>query len=213
MPLPFNFQGPETGIGWVWPLPIFCGRVPVVSSQHAARNPSRPTHLGVDVMYPRKPGEPDKRPRGTKPGGGQPHGFVMFEFVPVLAAAPGTIWSARDEPTGFTVVIDHGNYLGQKTGQKWATRYTHMKLKQGFNGIRKGQSVLAGTPLGWCRGNPRDNGAKVPDLAQVRALWHCHVELWAGGRDQNRDPETWMKKWQKLPFNIDYSVTPARRCA
>ena len=87
---------------WVWPVPIWRGRKPVISSGWGTPRGTQ-QHEGADVMFRRLPSDPYpvRSPNGSK-------GFVLPEGVFALAAADGKVWSAGWTPRGFSVVLDHG---------------------------------------------------------------------------------------------------------
>lgn len=160
---------------WVWPVPIWRGRKPVISSGWGTPRGDR-IHEGVDVMFRRLPSDPYpvRSPNGSKL-------FVLPEGVFALAAADGKVWSAGWTKRGFSVVIDHGE-LG-----KVATYYTHLStlLLQPTSRGASGQRVIAGQPLGIIGADPMDgNGLK-----------HLHFAVWLGGPNQAVDPAPLMKSW------------------
>lgn len=160
---------------WVWPVPIWRGRKPVISSGWGTPRGDR-QHEGVDVMFWRLPSDPYpvRSPNGSKL-------FVLPEGVFALAAADGKVWSAGWTKRGFSVVIDHGE-LG-----KIATYYTHLStlLLQPTSRGASGQRVIAGQPLGVIGADPMDrNGLK-----------HLHFALWLGGPNDAVDPASLMKSW------------------
>ncbi len=161
---------------WVWPVGIFRGRKPVISSGWGTPRGAL-SHEGVDVMFRRLPTDPYPvgSPNGSK-------GFVLPEGVLALAASDGLVWSAGWTPRGFTVVIDHGTV---------ATYYTHMttlNVTPTARG-RSGQRVVAGQPLGIVGGDPMDTG---------RHLKHLHFALWRGGPRDAVDPEPIMRSWSMV---------------
>lgn len=160
---------------WVWPVPIWRGRKPVISSGWGTPRGTQ-QHEGADVMFRRLPSDPYpvRSPNGSK-------GFVLPEGVFALAAADGKVWSAGWTPRGFSVVLDHGE-LG-----KIATYYTHLQtlLLQPTARGRSGQRVIAGQPLGIIGADPKDsNGLK-----------HLHFAIWLGGPRDAVDPEPLMRSW------------------
>lgn len=171
---------------WVWPVPTWQGRRPVVSSGFNSPRPGLPRHGGVDIMFPRFPN--DSFAPGT-PNGSKHH--VMPDGVLVLAASDGVIWSAMPTPRGHAVVIDHGP-------RKAATFYAHLEkllVPQATPG-HGGQRVRAGEPIGTIGFSPLDS----------ERLRHLHFELWLGGPSDRIDPEAIMRTWPVLD-------EPARRNA
>lgn len=157
---------------WCWPMPRLAdGRAPDVSSGHRTVNPSRPTHDGVDVMYPRLA-------IVSKRAAAADHGTTRWEVpagTPVLAAHAARVWSVRMTDVGGIVVLDHGPLV-------WATRYLHLETLE----VKRGDVVRAGDVLGLCGWSPRD-GAKVR---------HLHFELLQGRADVN--PRPMMRQWRIL---------------
>jgi hypothetical protein len=164
--------------GWLWPVPTLGDRRPVISDGWGSRRTrldgtTRP-HRGVDLMYPRRPGElatayPPGTPNGTPR-------FFMPDGIPALAAAAGTIRVARRTSRGHTVVIAHAS--------GWATFYTHLdKLS-----IEPGQPVAAGQPIGIIGGDPTDR----------RRLKHLHFKVWRHGTQASAvDPAPYLAAWQR----------------
>jgi Peptidase family M23 len=168
----------------VWPVGIWHGRKPVISSGWGTPR-GNISHEGVDVMFRRLPTDPYAvgSPNGSK-------GFVLPEGVFGLAAADGLVWSAGRTPRGFSVVIDHGSV---------ATYYTHLEtllLTPTARG-RSGQRVTAGQPLGIIGYDPMDG----------RKLKHMHFALWKGGPRDAVDPEPLMRSW-KMVVDPGESTTP-----
>jgi len=188
---------------WVWPVPIVSDRVPVISDPWGSRrrNPdgtprlnrdgSARTHEGVDVMFKR-------RRRGEfrdlyRPG--TPNGTDLY-YLPddtlALAASAGVVWSTGRSERGGYVVLDHG--------RPWATFYRH--LERIF--VERGQSVVAGQPIGIVGGDPLDR----------RRLKHLHFEVQRKGA--LIDPEPLMARWQMVRIversggNPSITVEPRR---
>lgn len=160
---------------WVWPVGIWHGRRPLISSGWGTPRGTQ-QHEGVDVMFRRLPSDAYAvgSPNGSK-------NFVLPEGVWGLAAADGRVWSAGWTPRGFTVVIDHGSV---------ATYYTHLEtlLLQPTARGRSGEMVKAGQPLGIIGYDPKDG----------RKLKHMHFAYWKGGPRDAIDPEPLMKSWQMV---------------
>jgi murein DD-endopeptidase MepM/ murein hydrolase activator NlpD len=157
---------------WVWPVGIWQGRKPVISSGWGTPRGDK-THEGVDVMFRRLPSDPYAvgSPNGSK-------GFVFPDGVMGLAASDGVVWSAGWTSRGFTVVLDHGSM---------ATYYTHLEtllLTPTARG-KSGQRVTAGQPLGVVGYDPMDG----------RKLKHMHFALWRGGPRDAVDPASLMRSW------------------
>lgn len=123
---------------WVWPVPQWNGRAPVISDGFNSPRPGRVRHGGVDIMFKRQ--ATDRFIAGTPNGS---RGFVMPDNLPALAAYDGDVWAAMKTPQGYAVVIDHRPL-------RVSTFYTHLdKLfvsPPGSDGSK--QRVRAGQPIG-----------------------------------------------------------------
>ncbi len=164
--------GPLPG-RWVWPVPRWNGRAPVISDGFDSPRPGVARHGGVDVMFSRIAEDPFKA--------GTPNGslhFVMPDGLDALAAADGVVWSAGPSPQGFEVVIDH-------SPTKAATFYAHLEKLA----VAKGDRVRAGQPIGTIGASPLD----------AEHLKHLHFELWLGGPNDRIDPSTVMRGWEVVP--------------
>ncbi len=173
-----RIERPERVAGdWVWPVPSWNGRTPVISDGYGSVRPSGLRHEGVDIMYRRTPSDPFPvgTPNGTK-------GFVMPDGVPVLAARDGVVWSAMKTPRGYAVVIDHG--------KPYATFYTHLErlLVQPTARALSKQRVRVGQPIGFVGFDPLD----------PRKVRHLHFELWKAGPNHKLDPALAMRAWRSL---------------
>jgi murein DD-endopeptidase MepM/ murein hydrolase activator NlpD len=171
--------GPSAVTGeWVWPVPVWNGRAPVVSDGFDSPRPRLPRHGGVDIMFAREPHDPWTRgtPNGSK-------AFVMADDHPALAASDGKIWSAMKTPQGFAVVIDHGP-------RKVATFYAHIEkllVPEAAPG-KNGAIVRAGQPIGIIGASPLD----------AEHLKHLHFELWLPDPAHRVDPEPYLRTWNQL---------------
>src|SRR5262249_54631553 len=177
--------GPLPG-RWVWPVPMWRGRRPVISSGFNSPRPGLDRHGGVDVMYARSSSDPFKA--GTPNGSA---GYVMPDDMVALAASDGAIWSAGSTPKGFEVVIDHAP-------SPWTTYYAH--LDKLFVSTRSpgagGPRVRAGQPLGIIGFSPLDK----------ERLKHLHFELWRGAPKDRVDPEAVMSSWETVGDPRDAAV-------
>lgn len=140
------FAGPLPG-RWVWPVPRWNGRAPVISDGFYSPRPGLPLHGGVDLMFARVPADVFKTgtPNGTTR-------FVMPDALVAVAASDGTVWSASITPRGFAVVIDH-------KPTKAATFYTHLEklLVKPTANAQSGERVRAGQPIGVIGADPLDS--------------------------------------------------------
>jgi hypothetical protein len=166
------FAGPLPG-RWVWPVPRWNGRSPVISDGFDSPRPGVPLHGGVDIMFARSPSDASK-PRTPN---GSVH-FVMPDGLAAVAASDGIVWSADQIPTGFAVVIDH-------SPTKAATFYAHLEKLL----VKKGDHVRAGQPIGTIGASPLD----------AEHLKHLHFELWLGGPSDRVDPSIVMRGWDAVP--------------
>lgn len=146
---------------WVWPMPVWNGRKPVISNEFNPRpgNEAGMTHPGVDILYIRRPNEPAKLPEGTKGF------FVPSDLIPVYAVASGVVIQSGKSGRGHSVIIDHGN--------GYTTFYQHLTA-QGLPA--KSSRVTAGTPIGIVGHDTAQGGYP---------LNHLHFEIWPG-RDRRR---------------------------
>jgi hypothetical protein len=164
---------------WVWPVPRWNGRAPVISDGFESPRPDLPLHGGVDVMFARQPSDAYKSgsPNGSKL-------FVMPDSMVAVAASDGVVWSAMRTPHGFAVVIDHGP-------NKVATFYTHLDklLVAPAAPGKSSERVRAGQPIGIIGASPLD----------TEHLKHLHFEIWLGGPNDRIDPSVLMRGWETVP--------------
>jgi hypothetical protein len=160
---------------WVWPLPAWNGRAPMISDGFDSPRPGYPRHGGVDLMYPRL--ATDSYRPGSSNGS---KAFVMPDGTKVLAAADGVVWSALRTPQGFAVVIQHA--------KPYATFYTHLEQLFVARTARgsSNERVRAGQPIGIVGASPLD----------AEHLKHLHFELWNGGAKDKLDPALAMRSWR-----------------
>ncbi len=173
---------------WVWPVPRWQGRTPVISSGWGSPRPGGP-HRGGDIMFKRMRSDPFPvgSPNGSK-------SYVMPDNLLAVAASDGVVWSAEWGPGGFHVVIDHGP-------QKVATYYQHLSelLVTPTSRAKSGQRVYAGQPLGIIGASPRDRAK----------LKHLHFAIWLGGPDAAVDPAPVMQSWAYIEDPHPAPVAPA----
>lgn len=183
----------EWGTGWMWPVPNLLTKDGILYKATITDEPGTPrgedVHRGVDIMYERrsKADRPEFKP-GTSSG--TPKFFAPSNMVPVVAAKDGTIWSASKEPTGWTVVIDHG--------KPFATYYTHLvalAVAPHANGKNtatgKPTHVRAGDVIGVMGWSPRD----------AQKLTHLHFSVAHNGPPEGAavDPSEAMRTWDRPP--------------
>ena len=171
------FAGPLPG-HWVWPVPRWNGRAPVISDGFDSPRPGLPRHGGVDIMFARVAADTLK----AHTTNGTPH-FVMPDGLVAVAASDGVVWSAGPLPTGNAVVIDH-------SPTKAATFYAHLEklLVKPTANAKSGERVRAGQPIGVIGASPLDG----------EHLKHLHFELWLGGPNDRVDPATAMRAWETI---------------
>jgi murein DD-endopeptidase MepM/ murein hydrolase activator NlpD len=113
----------------VFPTPRYQGRDPVITSDFGPRDSG--FHIGVDILYPALPGDPQGHPYTTHSGRWHhPAG------IPALAVLPGVVTLARMESNGGHVVIQHDD--------DFFTGYRHLRPQI----VEVGDRVRAGTPVG-----------------------------------------------------------------
>ena len=156
-----NFQG------WVWPMPVWRNKEPVISDGfNRYKTAEKRQHLGVDVMYKNShPGE-KRLPEQTK------WFHCPSNTIPMLAMGAGNIWFAGLTGTGWSVLIDHHDWVGFPL----ITYYTHLSElfidpwykgeAQDGNGKPGGQYVYPGFELGFVGNSPKGEDPN-----------HAHVEF------------------------------------
>lgn len=126
-----------------FPVPALAdGRRAVISNAYAP-----PGHLGVDLMFERRDGEPDQAPSGSK-------GYYCPPGVPALAVGPGHVVYAEKRSRGYAVRLA----LADRDAL-----YMHLASLS----VSEGQKVVAGQVLGTIGADPRDK----------EGLRHLHFEL------------------------------------
>jgi hypothetical protein len=158
---------------WVWPVPRWNGRTPVISDGFESPRAGYPRHGGVDIMFARTPADPFKpgTPNGSKL-------YVMPYALVAVAASDGVVRSAGSTPQGYAIVIDH-------VPNRLATFYTHMEKLL----AKSGERVRAGQPIGTIGASPLDG----------EHLKHLHFEVWLGGPSDRIDPAPLMRRWETVP--------------
>lgn len=174
---------------WVWPVGVWHGRRPeITDGYYGGRRSStgqRILHGGVDLMYPRQPADTWKA--GTPDGSTN---YVMPSYRAALAASDGVVWSARNTPRGWTVILDH-------SPRRFSTYYTHLSSLL----VVAKQRLGAGAPIGVIGVDPLDD-------EHVR---HLHFELWRGGSADRFDPAAAMAAWSYVadPGDVGPAVVAA----
>lgn len=200
MPI-FPPSRPEDWTNWVWPVaPLPDGRAPVISQGYkpgqrfkivdGKRVLDYATHLGVDIMYRWRAGDPTGPAtdvalvKGRTPS----VGYYAPPGAKVRAAGPGKVWATNETALGLSVTIDHGK-VGPD-GIPVVSFYQHLETYA--REWRKGDIVAAGDELGDMGGDP----ANRPHLR------HLHFELWFPAASSSQaswpaDPAVYMKHWRK----------------
>lgn len=184
-------QDAAAWLGWVWPVPITDGRIPSISQEFKPwdgkdRNLTTSTHnhLGVDVMFRKRAGDPPGRVKhDASPNYIAPAGTL------VLASYPGKVWNAGVGDYGHFVELDHGNVpgLGGLT-----TFYQH--LANFTRPWKKGDLVRGGEVLGLMGFAPKR------DSEQLRHL-HFELRVPRAGVPQQAwpvNPAPYMRFWRKV---------------
>lgn len=191
----------EDWSGWVWPVaPLNDGRAPVVSQGYkpgarfkvvdGKRVLDYATHLGLDIMFPWREGDPIAPPTDvvtrTSPRGRW--GYYAPSGAKVRSAGPGKVWSVQETSLGLSVTIDHGK-VGPSE-MPVVSFYQHLETYA--KSWQKGDVVAAGDELGDMGGDP----ANRPHLR------HLHFELWFPAASSSQaswpaDPAGYMKHWRK----------------
>lgn len=173
--------------GWVWPIPIWNGRLPVISDGYqAVADAGHRAHPGVDITYVKTATDPQGLPWSSKTFSSQ------NPPPPVIAAFDGIIWEAGLSGRGYQVLIDHGKVNDNLGGVN--TWYQHMeKLAKPW---KKGDQVKKGDIL----------GTMGHDIAPgAYELNHCHFELWfprpgVPALLWKANPADYMRFWSKMPL-------------
>lgn len=111
----------------VFPVPVFKGLIPKVSSPFGPRGDS--THRGSDIMYRRPSTGTQSLPVFSK-------NYQMPGGIPALAFESGIVTRSGTMRTGGRVEIDHG--------RGFSTKYFHMRKLR----VKVGDRVSAGDPVG-----------------------------------------------------------------
>jgi len=193
--VPLPEPRPEDWAGWVWPVPVTDGRIPVISQEwkpghdpgfgHSSGKTSN--HLGVDITFRRREGDPAHEKHTVSQGGG----FVSPPGTLVIAAGPGKVWSTGKTGYGLNILIDHGR-VNQNVGGV-NTWYQH--LAEFAREWKHGDIVHPGDVLG-VMGFASSQG----DGEEFRHL-HFELRLPRVGYAQNAwriDPAPYMRFWRKV---------------
>jgi hypothetical protein len=137
--------------------PLRClpdGRKPVVTSGHRDRNPDRPTHYGVDLLYAYKHDDPPMRIGD----GGRTERWWVPDNTFAIAPFVGRVVIAGDSSTGKRVWLAHP--LG------WNAGFFHLDQLV----VKEGEALAPGVRVGRVAHNPA--GGSDPR--------HLHWELYWG---------------------------------
>lgn len=175
---------------WTWPVPdlVTGGAVPAWYAATQSQEFRRPSHLGVDIMYRRVPGDNTAR---WAQDHGDAHWFAPAT-TPILAARDGVVWSVDRSQRGIEVVIDHG--------RPFATYYQHLAAtslpigtKGGVTPSGNALHVRAGEQIGVMGYDPTD----------PEGLRHLHFAVWHGGDNTSSvDPERAMRSWRRQSWRL-----------
>lgn len=139
----------------VFPVPVYKdGRHPGISSSY--RSSDRPDHVGVDVMYPRKP--EDGGPPGKNKSPHYARRWYMPHGVPAFAYSGGTVTESYKPSKGGYIRIEHPG--------GWQSQYMHLSRRD----KQVGDRVAAGEQIGLVGGDPTSGG-----------LIHLHFQLRKNG--------------------------------
>jgi hypothetical protein len=146
------------------------GRKPTITSRHALNNPSRPTHRGVDFFYPWRAGD-----AAMKLGdGGRTSRWWIPDRTWAIAPADGLVTIAGNSRTGHRVWIQHAG--GLLTGGFHMTEI----------GVKAGDAVKMGDPIGIVGDNPADHDAR-------HLHWECYLGAIGKYPRGTVDPERWLR--------------------
>jgi len=177
---------PSDWSGWVWPVPVTNGRTPTITDGFSAtKTKDHRKHLGVDIMFPKRAGDPKGKVKHSAS-----FGFIAPQGTYVIAAGPGKVWSAGVDSYGHWVRLDHGSIGGFGV----TTRYAH--LESFDKPWKKGDKVAAGDILGPMGFSPAN------DSEQLRHL-HFELSFPAGNVEPGlwpADPAPYMRHWRKIPL-------------
>lgn len=180
---------PADWSGWVWPVPVWDGRVPSVSDGfYAKETPTHRKHPGVDVTFRKLPTDPKERilydatPNYISPAG-----------TPILAPGPGKIWAAKHTERGLSIQIDHGR-VGSAGGVNSYLQHLATFVKP----WQKGDIVNAGDVLGTM--------GYDPSKYDGQHFRHLHFELWFPVQNLARDPVPYMRHWRKITLPTSLPV-------
>jgi len=189
---------------WVWPVPIFNGGRPVVSSPFGPQERVG-GHWGSDICYPRERKGEWRLPEMT------PLYMMPSMTVDAIAIGSGTVVRAGVSATGGFVEIDHGSAFGIS---RMTSLYRHLESAR----VRVGERVIAGTRLGFIGHDPRN----------PKGFNHLHFEIWDKSRRVRNldrrdkvhgiDPETVLSQFDYVDHSGDFQrgngetgVGPQRR--
>lgn len=187
-----NMVNSSDWIGWVWPVPITDGRIPTISDGwHSKRDGGSRLHLGVDIMFEKRAGDPREPVRHIAS-----RRFIVPPGTVAIASGPGKIWSTNSTRQGKSILIDHGS-VGSAGGV--TTFYQHLSS---FSRIwKKGDVVSPGTVLGII-GHSLDDGEQLD---------HLHFEMAFPRKNVDKskwqvDPATFMRYWTKTVLQKNCNV-------
>lgn len=141
----------------VFPVEVWVGRVPGVSSDWRGRNPSRRNHDGVDLMFRAESGDPPcskSTRRNRSPQWYMPNGRAA------RATEGGIAHRVEERANGWAVYLRHAG------GHETVYRHLEEPL------VGAGETVQAGQRVGLI--GPSDEVAAKPGIHPLR---HLHFEV------------------------------------
>lgn len=168
-----------------WPLRTLPdGRRPHITSGFYTKNPSRPTHNGIDLFFQYYTTDPQVQVGngGAVVRNGQRRWWYPDNWC-ATAAADGEVLEASLIGTGHRCWVDHGN--GIRTG------YFHGEKLL----VKPHQIVKAGDPLIVVGDSPTGFDAK-----------HLHFEVSPIDKYRPTDPEVWLRNAKFLPYDEELCI-------
>jgi len=214
-----------------WPLPTLVVTTrdgTVVSYPPVVSQGMKPGHNGVDICYRRKEKLGEDKPsflragllaasrtwdgRHFRDGASSSAGGWFFapKNIPVLAVAPGRLWSSGASPRGRQALVDHASYV---------TYYQHLLTldvpltAKGFI-VAPGPSNKGAVNEQWRVGDGGLFSGKLgimgaDPLQGTSAFRHLHFEIWRYRRTgegtsvrEYVDPEPWLASAEQWSLEI-----------
>jgi hypothetical protein len=147
------------------------GRKPTITSRHYLNNPERKNHNGVDFFYRY---DAAKDPPMRAGDGGRTSRWWIPDRTWAIAPADGLVTIAGNSRTGHRVWIQHAG--GLLTGGFHMTEI----------GVKAGDAVKMGDPIGIVGDNPADHDAR-------HLHWECYLGAIGKYPRGTVDPERWLR--------------------